>query len=119
MLKNLDFKDIFPVKIRDIFKIEKKNFISISAFGDENKEKHPIYVSKKWCEEKFVDLLLIGEERKTHYVLLKDLITFIYDHNYIMGKIIFVVLLYKLLVQKKYENVILKTALKLMANKEL
>ena len=73
---------------------------------------------KKWCEEKFVDLLLIGEERKTH-VLLKDLITFIYDHNYIMGKIIFVVLLYKLLVQKKYENVILKTALKLMASKEL
>ena len=73
---------------------------------------------KKWCEEKFVDLLLIGEERKAH-VLLKDLITFIYDHNYIMGKIIFVVLLYKLLLQKKYENVILKTALKLMANKEL
>ena len=73
---------------------------------------------KKWCEEKFVDLLLIGEERKTH-VLLKDFITFIYDHNYIMGKIIFVVLLYKLLVQKKYENVILKAALKLMANKEL
>ena len=73
---------------------------------------------KKWCEEKFVDLLLIGEERKTH-VLLKDLIIFIYDHNYIMGKIIFVVLLYKLLVQKKYENVILKAALKLMANKEL
>ena len=34
-------------------------------------------------------------------------------------KIFFAVVLYKLLVQKKYENVILKTALKLMANKIL
>ena len=59
----LDFKDIkFPVKIRDIHKIEKKNSISISVCGNENKEKHPIYVSKKCCEEKHVDLLLIGKE---------------------------------------------------------
>ena len=47
LLKKLDFKDIFPVKIRDIYKIEKKNLISISAFGDGNKEKRPIYVSSK------------------------------------------------------------------------
>ena len=54
-----DFKGIkFPVKIRDIqiFK-KKKNFIGISVFGYENKEKHPTYVSKKCCEEKHVDLL--------------------------------------------------------------
>ena len=58
-------KDIkFPVKIRDINKIEKSNFISISVFGYENKENHPIYVLKKFCEEKRVDLLLIGEEGK-------------------------------------------------------
>ena len=49
--KRLDFKDIkFPV-IRDIHKIEKKNSIDISVFGYENKEKHPIYVSKK-CAKK-------------------------------------------------------------------
>ena len=47
----------------------------------------------KWCEEKYVDLLLIGEERKTHYVLIKDLITLNIIINYIMGKIIFVVLI--------------------------
>ena len=47
----------------------------------------------KWCEEKYVDLLLIGEERKTHYVLIKDLITLSIIINYIMGKIIFVVLI--------------------------
>ena len=36
----------FPVKVRDINKIEKKYLIGISVFGYENKEKHPIYVSK-------------------------------------------------------------------------
>ena len=65
--KVLDFKDIkFPVKIIGIHKIEKKNSIGISVFGHENKERHPIYVSKKCCEKKHVELLLIGEgEKKT------------------------------------------------------
>ena len=37
--KKLDFKDIkFPVKVREIHIIEKRNSISISAFGDENKK---------------------------------------------------------------------------------
>ena len=45
--KKLNFKDIkFPVKKRDIHKIEKKNSISISVFGYENNKKHPTYVSK-------------------------------------------------------------------------
>ena len=49
--KKLDFKDTkFPVKIRDIHKIEKNNSISISVFGYENKEKHSIYELKKCCE---------------------------------------------------------------------
>ena len=34
-------------------------------------EKHPIFISKKCCEEKHVDLLLI-EEEKAHYVPIKD-----------------------------------------------
>ena len=42
--KKLDIK--FPVKIRDIHKIKKNNSIGIRAFGYENKEKRPIYVSK-------------------------------------------------------------------------
>ena len=49
----LDFKDIsFLVKIREIYKIEKKNTIDIRVFGYENKEKYPSYVSKQCCEEK-------------------------------------------------------------------
>ena len=71
--KKLDFKGIkFHVKFRDIHKIENKNSIGISVFGYENKEKHPIYVSNKCYEEKHVDLLLIGEEGKRYYVLIKE-----------------------------------------------
>ena len=48
----LYLKDIrFPVKIRDIYKIEKTNSIETSVFGYENKEKYPIYVSKKHYEK--------------------------------------------------------------------
>ena len=57
----------FPVKIRDIHKIEKKNSIGITVFGYENKEKYPIYVLKQCCEEKHVDALLIGEGEKKTY----------------------------------------------------
>ena len=47
LAKKRNFKGIkFPVKIRDIHKIERKASIGISAFGYENKGKHPIYVSK-------------------------------------------------------------------------
>ena len=47
----LDFKGTkYSVKTRDIYRIEKKNSISISAFGHEDK-KYPIYVSKKCYEE--------------------------------------------------------------------
>ena len=84
--KRLDFKDIkFRVKIRDIQKIQKKNSIGINAFGYENKEKYPIYISKHCCEEKRVDLFVIGEGKR-HYVRIKDFNTFMYDHTLHRGR---------------------------------
>ena len=81
-LRKLDFKDIeYPEKIRDFQKIKKKNSSSISVLGYENKKRHPIYGSKKCCEEKHVDLLLIGKEAKRCYVLKQDFNTFMYDHS--------------------------------------
>ena len=81
--KTLDFKDIkFPVKTRNIHKIEKKTSIGISIFGYENKVKYPIYVSKKCCEDKHADLLLIGEGRKKDYVHIKDFSICVYDRRY-------------------------------------
>ena len=76
MLKNL-----IKLNIRGIHKIEKKNSIGISVFGYENKKKHPIYVSKNGCEEKNVDLLMIGEEEKRQYALIKNFNTFMHDHT--------------------------------------
>ena len=68
-------------------KSEKMNSIGISAFGYENKEKHPIYVWKICCEEKHVDLLLIGEEGERHYFFfIKDINTFMYNHTLHLGK---------------------------------
>ena len=46
-------------------KSKKKNSIDISVFGYETKEKNPIYVSEKCCEEKQVDLLLTEEGEKS------------------------------------------------------
>ena len=103
--KKLDFKDIkFPVKVRDIHKIEKNNSISISVsvFDGEKKKKHPIYMPKKCCEENHVDLLIIGEEGKRHYIFIKDFNTFMYNHTYVAEENIFTVIVYMLSVQKKY-----------------
>ena len=80
--KQLDFKDIkSPVKVREIHKIEKKNSIIISVSGYEIKEKYPIFISKKCCEEKLVGLLLIGEKGRRHYVIIKNFNTFMYTHT--------------------------------------
>ena len=75
------FEDIkFPLKIKEIHKTEKKNFININIFGYENKEKYLIYVSKNPLKKKHIDLLLI-EEDKWHYVLIKDFNIFMYDNT--------------------------------------
>ena len=81
-VKNFDFKATnFPVKIKDIHEMKNKNFIDISIFECENKKKHQIYTSKKYCQEKHVDSLLKGKEGTRHYVLIKDFNTSMYDHS--------------------------------------
>ena len=84
----LDFEDIkFAVKIKDIHKIEKKNSISISVFGYENKVKYQIYMSKKCFHVIHIDSLLIGEEQgKKHYVCIKVSNTFMYYHTLHRGR---------------------------------
>ena len=41
---------------------------------------------KKCCEGKHVDLILIGERGKRHYVSIKDFNAFMYDNNLHCGK---------------------------------
>ena len=85
-------------QIWDIHITGKKNSICTSAFSYKSKEKHEIYVTKKCCEEKRVDLLLIGGEGKRHQVLIKDFNTLMHDYIYIVEENIIVAIAYKLLV---------------------
>ena len=81
--KKFDFKNVkLPVKIRGIHKIEKRNSLGFSIFGYETKKKHQIYVSKKCCEGKYVDLLLIGRKGIRHYVLIN---IYIFCHYYLQA----------------------------------
>ena len=101
-VKKLNFKDQkFQVNVRDIHKLEKNNYIGISVFGYENKEKYPIYVTKKCCEEKHVDLL-IREGKKIITFLSIILIDSCMIIHYIAEENIFVVIVYMLSLQKKF-----------------
>ena len=68
----LSYKGIeFPVSQRQYNKIEKQNDIRINVFGYEKGQPFPVHI----CKEKFQDqmnLLLIAEDEKKHYVLIKD-----------------------------------------------
>ena len=94
--------------------MKKKQFLSISVFGYED-----FLCIKKCCEDKHANLLLIEEKGKRHYVssniLIRShiIILYIAEENY------FVVIVYKLSVQKKYKKFILKAVLKFMASKGL
>ena len=43
-------------------------------------------IKGKCYEEKHVDILLIGEEGKSHYVFMKDFDLFMYDHTLYSGR---------------------------------
>ena len=106
--KTRGFKDInFPVKIRDIHKIENKNSIGISIFVYKNKEKYP---------EKNVNLLLIGEGEKTLFLSMNSIDSCMIIH-YISKENSFVCTDYMLSLQEKFWSFILKIAVKLMLNK--
>ena len=50
----------------------KNNSISISVLGYE--DKHPIYVSKQFCEEKHIDYYCLEKNAKDTMLLLKFLV---------------------------------------------
>ena len=79
--RKFDFKEIkFSIKFRDNHKIVKKeNCIGISVFGYENKEKYP-KMSKILPKDIHLGLLLLREEDKRQYFLIKDFNKFMYDN---------------------------------------
>ena len=70
--EKLDYDGIeFPVQEKDFSKIEVKNNICINVFGYENELVFPIYVSDQKFEDS-MDLLLLIDNDKSHYVYIKD-----------------------------------------------
>ena len=68
---NLNYLDIaFPLDINDYEKIEDRFQMQVNVFGYEN-EVYPLYISKK-CYNQTLNLLLINEKSKSHYVFIKD-----------------------------------------------
>ena len=76
--QKLDYDEIeFPIQEKDFSKIEVKNNISINVFGYENKLVFPIYVSDQKLEDS-MDLLLLIDNGKSHYVYIKYFDRFIF-----------------------------------------
>ena len=70
-------------------------------FWYDNKEKYPIHVLKQYFEEKYVELLLIGEEEKNTMFLSIISIDSCMTIHYILKENIFVAIVYILSLQKK------------------
>ena len=94
MVNDLDYKGIeFSVSGKEFGIIEKKKNICINVFCYENNLVYPVHVS----DQKFegcMDLLMITNENKSHYVYAKDFNIFMCN--------IFVDIVYSVLVVKKF-----------------
>ena len=76
--EELDYDGIeFPVQEKDFNKIEGKYNICINVFGYENGLNSPIYISDQNFEDS-MDLLLLIDDNKSHYVYIKDFYRFMF-----------------------------------------
>ena len=78
IVSDLDYDGIeFPVQEKDFSKIEVKNNICINVFGYENGLVLPVYISEQKIED-CMDLLLLIDDDKSHYVYIKDFDRFMF-----------------------------------------
>ena len=84
---------------KDFSKIEVQNNICINVFGYENELVYPIFISKQKFEDS-MDLLLLYEDDKSHYVYTKDFNTCFIKQK-IKIKNSFVKVVYNALVMKR------------------
>ena len=72
MINDLNYEGIkFPFSKTDYCKIERQSNICINVFCYENNLTYPVYLSDKKFGDS-MDLLLISDENKSHYVYIKD-----------------------------------------------
>ena len=83
----------FPVQEKDFGKIEVQNNICINVFGYEDELIYPIFISKQKFEDS-MDLLLLYEDDKSHYVYIRDFNTLCFTRQKIKIKNGFVRVVY-------------------------
>ena len=97
----LDYRGInFPMKARDYEIVEERFNINVNVFGYKNRV-FPLYVSKK-SNEQVLNVLLISNEGKSHYVFIKDFKRLMYSKTEHKEKNTFVCHVYKILLLRKY-----------------
>ena len=80
-IEGLNYQGIeFPVSQRHYNKVENQNSIRINVFGYEKGQPFPIHISKEKFEDQ-MNLLLITEDEKKHYVLINDFNAFMYNQT--------------------------------------
>ena len=67
------------MKARDYERVEERTKINVNVFGYENKV-FPLLISKK-SNEKVLNVLLISNEEKSHYVFIKDFNRLMYSRT--------------------------------------
>ena len=85
------------MKARDYEIVEERFNINVNVFGYENKV-FPLYVSRKFNEQ-VLNVLLISNEEKSHYIFIKD---FDNQHKKINKKNTSLWHVYKTLLLNKY-----------------
>ena len=81
MINELNYDGIaFPVSQKHYNKVEKQNNIRINVFGYEKGQPFPIHISKETFEDQ-MNIILITEDEKKHYVLIKDFNAFMYNQS--------------------------------------
>ena len=81
LANDLDYDGIkFPVDKEDFSEIETKSNICINLYCYENKLVFPIHISDQKFENS-IDLLLVVDENKSHYLYIKDLDRFMFQRT--------------------------------------
>ena len=102
--KDFDWSGIgFPVSFKDISKFEFRNQISINLLAIEGKQ---IYICKKGGNhERIINLMIISESNRKHYVAIKSLSRLLSSENTKhKGKEYFVIIAYKDLKKRAQET---------------
>ena len=102
LVSKLNYERInFPVSKKDYCKIEVQNKICIYVFCYKNKVVYRVYLSDQKISDS-MDLLLISDKFKSHYVYIKDFDRFMFNKTKYKNKKYFCKNVYSVLVVKRF-----------------